>query len=327
MEAQIFFMEQDRPVVDEIRKSLERHISSSLTIRDEQFDPTSRTGTPDILATQYIKLLQAAIDPRQGMRMSVGGMEGYRNRLYFQVYYGLVSGREYGYRQNRDFRDSHLHDFFPAVAVRDQMVLVPRNLGSQLRYPTEESGSPLLALDAGGVLEVDFTDPAALEPSFKKVYAQLRTMFLQELQAYASYQSQDQLAPAQVAQDLKMDLEFVKRALKGDSVAFENPPYRALQCQLDSQKLTFGKWTKLTLTLENKSQEDVSNLSIDVEGPVKTLPSRLQASVPAGATAALQFAMLPDNRGEFPIEVRLTLPEDKVLSPWLPIHHIWLEVE
>jgi hypothetical protein len=37
--------------------------------------------------------------------------------------------------------------------------------------------------------------------------------------------------------------------------------------------------------------------------------------------------MLPEDRGEFPIEVRLSMPEDKVFIPWLPIHYIWLDVE
>jgi hypothetical protein len=320
MEAQIFFMEHQRQLLPEIRKSLHTHISPSLEIREEYFDAGTYGEATYVIGRQYIALLQAAIDPREGMGMSLGTLEGFRYRFYFQVYYDFVSWKV------RNFWDQDLFPFFPAVALRNQMVLVPHNLGTRLG-DAGERGSPLKALHSGGVQEVDFQNPGGLDLALKEVYSNLRTSFFRELQAYASYQEENELTPLRVAEDLKMDLGFVRQVLKGDSVAFERSPYKGLTCELDSVKLSPGRWTKLTLMVKNHSEEDVPALSIDIAGPIKTRPSRLQTGVMAGATADVQLAIMPEERGEFPIEVKLTLPEDKLLTQWLPLHHIWLEVD
>ena len=296
-------MEQHRPIVNDLHNLLLKHVVPSLTVQEVFFDPTSYDETSNAIARRYVSLLQAAIDPGKAMSMSLGSLEGFRYKLYFQVYYNLIS-----WRGGKNFAGDDLHGFFPAIAIRNQMVAVPAGLGLKLKAPTER-GSPLAALQAGGVQEIAFDSSNTLEPALKQVYAQLRSSFLRELQAYESYQGELQLTPARVAEDLGMDLDFVQQALKGELLAFDRSSYPGLRCQLAVQKLSREKWTKLELVIENHSKEDASNLSIQIGGPIKIRPSRLEASVRAGETTNVEFAMMPENSGEFPVEVRLTLTE------------------
>lgn len=151
-----------------------------VTVTREEFPP--EPGGRD-QGWRYLKLLQAAIPPEQGISLGLDEFSYSIYRVYIKAYFSM-SGSYWG--NTRGFHGGDLLSFFPAVAVQDRMVFVPLGLRRSLVRSNEEFPA-FPALKAGGVLELDFDDENALRTAVRTVSEKLHATFLKELQAYRGF--------------------------------------------------------------------------------------------------------------------------------------------
>lgn len=317
MKTEIFYLEHQKGRIEALKNTLRQHIYPALAITEYQIE-WAREQDASRAGWRYVKLLQASIPPEKGINLNIHELGVFGYRFYIEVYYA------FRYFARRAFQTDRLSEFFPAVAIGDRMVLIPRGLGEKLKGD-DQGLSPFNPVEMGGVIETDFDDPAELTQAADQVAGILRADLLRELRAYASYQKAADFDLARIARDLEMDAGFILHALKAEATELDF--YDQLHCELDLHRVSPDSWTKVHLSVRNDSDMDLADLSIDVSGPAAIRPSRLAISVPARSTQTLPIAIKPDGRGEFPIEVTFTLPDDRVFANLLPVHHIWLQSE
>ena len=308
--------------VDSKREIVEELFSKALfpgvTVTREQFPPES--GGRD-QGWRYLKLLQAAIPPQQGISLGLDEFSYSLYRVYIKAYFSM-SGSYLG--STRSFAGSDLLDFFPAVAVQDRMVLVPLGLRQKLVRSNDEFPA-FPALKAGGVLELDFNDADALRTAVRMVSERLHGDFLKELQAYRSFQDLSSLSLQALADDLNADLGYIQHLLKGDEHVFDHAPYNEFEWTMTPEELPVNRWTKVTLGLRNNSDQNVDKLLVEIRGPVKVSPERIELSVAAHSSADTLVAIKPEEIGDYPLEVVGVLPQDKPLAGFVQAKPVWVK--
>lgn len=287
-----------------------KYLSPSISVAAEVSD-----------AERYVKLLQAAIPPAKEISLSLETLSDLHYRIYIKVYFSL-NRSDYLY-SSRSFIGPDLTYLFPAVSVQDRMVFVPEGLGMRLARTPHEMPS-FAPFREGGVLELDFSDEGALRNAVGLVAAWVRDDFQQNLQAYAGHHDLREVSLPKIAEDLNTDVGYIQQVLKGDEFAFERASYRSVACTIEPDRCSPGRWTKVQLRVENRSDVDLPNLLVQISGPVKIRPERIQVTVAAGETKEVPVAIRPDEPGEFPIEITFVLPEDRPFVGLVPYHHVWL---
>lgn len=289
-----------------------------LTVAREQFPP--ETGGRD-QGWRYLKLLQAAIPPEQGISLGLDEFSYSLYRVYIKAYFSM-SGSYWG--NTRGFSGSDLLDFFPAVAVQDRMVLVPAGLRRRLARSTEDLPA-FPALKAGGVLELNFDDENAVRSAVRTVSERLHADFLKELQAYGSFQDLNGVSLQALADDLNTELGYIQHLLKGDEHVFDRASYNYFEWTLTPADLPVDRWTKVTLSLHNNSDQNIDKLLVQIRGPVKVTPERIELTVAAHASADTLVAIKPEEAGDYPLEIVGVLPQDKPLASFVQVRPVWVK--
>lgn len=315
MKVEIFYTSEQEEIERAIRRLLASRISPILAPRSYLIhglgDQIEAVQMRHEFAARYLKLLQASVLPLKQLNVFLTGPISY-GFYAVSYYHGRVISFQSGFRS-----------LLPAVAIQDRMVLVPHDLGKSLTG-TEELLSLFRPLEMEGVIEVNFEDPSALEGAVTKVAQKVRSDMIEELRAYASYRPREEINFAKLAQDLGIDWRFIKDTLQAR--VRESTFYNQLSCRIDRQELPLGRWTKVTLTIENTSELGLSGLTVEISGPVQILPRRLQTDIVPQSTQELTISIRPEDLGDFPLEVVFFLPEDQVFLEWMPVHHVWLQV-
>jgi hypothetical protein len=322
MDAEIFFLDGQESSVALLKELLSSHFYAGLRVTLCKFEPSSYAQDADDIGRRYAKLLLASIPPEAGLKLSLTHLEAFGHHSYIEVYY-VLGYPAFRYGGRRIFRESEFVYFFPAVAIRNRMVLIPEGLRAQLRMA--EPGAPPNPIEMGGVLEVNFKDEPRLREAVSQAGQRLRSDFLQEVRAYASYQSLKEVNLPKLAQDLGVDLGFVEHSLKTEAI--KALFYKTLTCQFDRDKIQFNRWNKLTLTIRNDSDVALSDMGVEVSGPAQIRPTHIQTQVPPHSSAQVSVAVSAEEAGDFPLEIVFVLPGDQLLTDWLPVHHLWLQCE
>jgi hypothetical protein len=314
MKAEIFFRAGQEAMASRLAALLR---GRGYAVEERSIAPSPGASDVVQLATRYVKLLQAAIPPGEGLRLSVVSQDFAGYRIYLRVYFLF-----YGF--SKSFQERGLDAFFPALALGERMVLVPEGLKQQLAAD-RETLPVFTPFEHGGVLEARFDDETALAPLVERVDRMARADLLRELAAYASFQGGGEPDLQQASRDLGFEPSFLRETLAAG--AGERGFYRRLACTLDRAELPLGRYSRATLTLENGSGEPLAGLVVSIAGPVRVLPSRLEVDLPANGRRDIPLALLPEAAGDIPLEVLLALPQDRILAGWLPVHHLWVRCE
>jgi hypothetical protein len=301
-----------------LQELFEKSLFPGVTVMREEFPPDP--GGRD-QGWRYLKLLQAAIPPEQGISLGLDEFSYSIYRVYIKAYFSM-SGSYFG--NTRGFSGSDLLQFFPAVAVHDRMVLVPLGLRRSLVRSNEEFPA-FPALKAGGVLELDFDDENALRTAVRMVSERLNADFLKELQAYRSFQDLNSLSLQALADDLNADLGYLQHLLKGDEHIFDRASYNDFEWTITPEELPVNRWTKVTLGLRNNSDQNVEKLLVQIRGPVKVSPERIELTVAAHSSADTLVAIKPEESGDYPLEVAGVLPQDKPLASFIQAKPVWVK--
>jgi len=314
MNVEIFYLDDQEDLVAGLGEELRKQVYPGLAVKLQSLSSTQLAVID--MGQRYVKLLQASIRPEKGFELSLAAFEHFGYRFYIYVYYAFAY---YGAK-----KIERLSGLLPAVAVRNRMMLVPSGLGRDLEWAwNDQLSSPFIALEMGGAAEVDFRNRAAVDQSLAQIGRRMRADLLQEMRAYTSYRSLAEVDLTTLARDLDVDIGFAQHLLKTGAADWAF--YGQLTCELDRQKIPLGRWTRVSLSIRNDSDVSLPGLIIKIAGPVEIRPTRLQADVPPRSTRKVPIALKPNESGEFPLEVVLALPDDRVFTDWLPIQHLWLE--
>lgn len=316
MNAEIFYMDNQEGLVAGLGEELRRQLYPGLEVKLQRLSSNQREVID--MGRRYVKLLQASIRPEKGFKLDLSVLEHFGYRFYIHVYYAFTY---YAYK-----RIDGLSGLLPAVAVRNRMALVPAGLGRDLELKSNEQfSSPFKPLEMGGAAEVSFNDSPAVRDALAQVAQATRADLLEEVRAYASYRSPGEIELPTLARDMDVDIGFLQYVFKTGEL--ERAFYRQLTCALTPTKLAFGRWTRVTLSVRNDSEVSISELVVKISGPVEIRPLPIRLDVAAGSVQTVPVSLKPTDRGEFPLEVVLALPDEQAFSAWLPVQHLWLECD
>src|SRR2546428_39664 len=148
MKSEIFYYrEKQRAAAVRLKELLSVHVYPDLmpTISDV----AASENEADKIALKYVKLLQAAIPPRRDIRLNLRKVPILMNK---EIYISYMTSRSVV----RVLQES----FFPALAMHERMVLVPKGSVGLIETKAHVT-TPLNPLYMG-VEEVDFEDESAL---------------------------------------------------------------------------------------------------------------------------------------------------------------------
>ena len=274
------------------------------------YSPVRQTWT-------YIKLLQAATPPENGIRLDFNDPFSGLSP-YIKAYFALT-----GYHVTFDSTEMS-GVFFPAISVQDRMVMVPRGLGAALSR--RNNGLPTFpAFGAGGVLEVNFLDPTAVRSAVRMVSDRAHADFFKDLQSYARFQDLHSLPLPVLADDLNTDLSYIQYLLRGDEHVFDRASYKYFEWAISPEELPVNRWTKVTLSLKNNSDQELDKLSIELRGPVKVSPERIELTVAPRSSAETLIAIKPEESGDYPLGIVGVLPQDRPLVSLIEPRSIWVK--
>jgi hypothetical protein len=299
MQSTIFHLGSQTSIVQKLRDSLKRHVYHGLTPELCNVEDLAS----DAVTNRYFKLIQAASNP--GLRFSVTRQEYMAHRLYI-VYHYITSGA------------IDATSCFPAVALNWRMVLIPTAIRQRISY------APLFRdLDSDGLIEINFNHDEEIENALARIAKSLSAETMRDLTAAASYMPAGTSTDIEaVAKRAGVDAGYVQHALQ--SPGQNRVPGQSVTCDLQPRVLPFGRWTKLELRIENHRDEELRGVTIAVRGPVKVRPQSMVVNLDAGSVAMIPVALLPDDKGEFPLEVQLFVNSEGAPRQWLPVHYVWV---
>ncbi len=321
MKAELFVHAGSLDVVPVVRRLIAENIDPDLPVEVYSID-TGRIADNLKVGTRYSQLLQAAIPPELGLSLGVNWLTWLGERIYLQVYWPVVTVASHTYDPTVvPFFPHTFSSFFPALAIRDRMVMVPKGEGQMLGSVNGVLRIATALRDE--ILQVDYQDQVEVRAALRTVARGLSDQLQQELRSWAMFQPPGTLDLQAAASDLDVNVHLFRRILTGQVDAI-TAPYQRLSCQVDRTRLPFGRWTRVILTVTNESGGPLTGVSVRISGPVEVLPSRLEVDVPVG-TAEMQLSLKPIDEGEFPIEITLVQADDAPFSDWLPPFNLWLE--
>jgi len=248
MNAEIFYAAGQENLVSEIKKELCKCVYPFRSIE------LNEIGAQGSNFERYSKLIHASILPAHGISLYLKEMESMIYDFYINVYYKLSSS---GVLPIRD-----LECFFPAVAIRDRMVLVPNGLGNVAKGILFVDNI-FLPMESGGLFEVNYYNQLEIKNRLYQIGESIRSEFLRDLKMYARYQNIQDISLPKLAQDLSVGLDFIMYIISMGATV--GTCYNQLTCEFSVDKVQLNRWTKLVLTIENHSEIDIKDLGIQIE--------------------------------------------------------------
>jgi hypothetical protein len=341
MLAEFFCLPEDAPkaslIQEHVRQQLDKNVDLSVRVVEDSLE----------VAERYRKLLQATIPPHRALSTYVTLMNWYSARIYVQIFWPIYAE---GYRSEIAgtsvfFEGYHIRRcvtaypngkgmelFFPAIALRDKMVIVPRGQGQLLNQigmslsadaATQTSASAFIDAERD-VVEVNFADSEDLHEAIQSVAIGLRRELRHDVFAYRNYQYDGVEDLTKAALDLGVTPHLIKQALDEHSLDTANM-YSQLSCRFDQEKLLQGRWTKATLYIHNDSEMAMEGIVVTVAGPVELLPSNIETNLAAKRTTEVAVSLRPHDVGVFPLEIGLAARAVGDLAPLMPRHIVWFE--
>src|SRR4051794_6825737 len=307
MEVELYCLTRDVDRAAYVENLLRRAVDESLVlaVRDLQYGSTFER---DPIAVRYAQLLQATIPPEKGLYLSVSTMDFYRDRIYLGIYWPIyvrgywseIAGTSVffeGYSLSRRVtcyptfgaegavpERRGLELFFPALAVRGRMVLVPKGQAELL----DQIGLPPMGLSQDlprDVVEVDFYDDAELREAAERVGHSLLAEVAHDLQSHVRQFPSETLDVAEVAAKLEVTPAILQHVIAEDIV----PLYGQITCELEEDEFALGRWTKTRLRVHNASESALEQVLVTVSGPVEVRPSSVRVDVPPRAEASAEI--------------------------------------
>jgi hypothetical protein len=339
MDAEFFCFNEHVEAAGQLVRYVTEFVDPTIALKVQNVETPDRTERY-ALGRRYAQLLFASIPPEREIGIEANTtLELFGNRIYLRMYWPILVEGYYHYqglddrvrglywttREARFFPYDHgLRSFLPAIAVRDQMVLVPRGQNDIL----EEMGSnaPNQPPLQRGVIEVDFADEQEVEQAFVTIGQQLRRELRRELLAYHSFDLGQRSDLDTVSAHLGVPPSLLRHALREESDSRELI-YRQLRCALVPTSIVMQRQTRVRLQVENPSALELGRLRVQLRGPTAGLqiyPERVEIELPSASTASADFSIVATREGEFALEVLFLEATQDLPREMLPLQQLWL---
>jgi len=317
VKGEIFCLESQKSVAEELEVLLKRHVFQEISIdRLEVSDNYSRRpGSRDHeYFRSFLKLFKASMIRVDDFAIVV--TDGKGSWYYMGGYY---SNEPYLLEL---FEDS-IGAIFPAVAVMDRMVLMPYDVGDAF---AKSRVFPWFVKprDLGGVVLADFRHADSVTEAIRQVAVQIkndvaklckRHMHLRKLQA------PDFIELADLLSVNRRYLELHRAEIV--------PPSARLSSQIISGPVRMDVSSKVVLEVRYESKDPLPFVIVNVNAPTGTLSAPVAAALSfSGRRAAhrIEFDVVPKTRPFCPLEVLFTIDECHTTSAPFPLP-MMLDVE
>lgn len=318
MKAEIFYLENQSEIVKKISHLLKEKIYPGLNVVLYQVDNQPEGKGLNDIAARFQKLMRASIKPEsrpeKRVELTTEVWKGYDERLYIRIYYF--------WNYTTSFNGNELVSFFPSVAVHDRMFMIPTEINKLLRSEGEEVEF-LIPVEMGGAIKIDYEDWSSIQAGVVEVAQHVYDEFRQNLRASAYLMPRQDFSTSGISSGLGVDPGFIQHFLKVDASGISF--YKQLTCEINPQEIPFGQWSAVTCSIQNNTELDLAELEVSITGPVEIRPThRIELNLPAHRTAEFKISLRPHDRGEFPLELVLMLPDDRIYHDFLHVHDVWL---
>jgi hypothetical protein len=337
MKAEVFCLDRDLAAAEMLKELLRDKLDQSITLTVHKVEE-GPAWEREPLTTQYGRLLQASFPPSSDMSVDVGTQDWFEERVYLSItwrMYAMGRWEEVGgtsvffesydmYRSLECMSAPHkgLELFFPALALRDRMVLVPAGQDALLtRLVTPADNAEDVPRD---VLEVDFRDREALERAVTTLSQRLVAETRREVAAYLSVHPGAELDVSALVAELGVSPALFERSMKEEASVYEQ-----LSVELQEKKFIQGRWKKTGLLIRNNSSVHIAQIRVEISGPAEVQPQEIFIEIPPHSEVVQDVSIRAPDPGEFPLSIAVLLPQHERLASafahWVPPTHIWLE--
>jgi len=205
---------------------------------------------------------------------------------------------------------------FPAVAIMDRMVMVPKGIHRAIDAPTDFSYL-FRPLDLQGVLLVDFEDEEAIRRAILRVGGQIGAEIVSLGLRHMSVQGALTPDLEDLSQLLNVHLDFLQE-LRREILR----PLPHLMPRVTSEPVRLLRGSQVTLEIRNDSGYALGTVRVQIRAPRRVMEAplvrHLDFSSERTAHRIIEFEVVPQTIPYCPLEV-LVLLDDTTHDPMPPI--------
>jgi hypothetical protein len=300
MKAAVFYLDSQDNYYRGIRLALEKCIFSGIDI-DRYVISSSYSRASEQREHEacrlYLRMLRACMIRVEDFRIVVG------NPPYSWCYLGYESDSEYLFADRvLSISRENLGAIFPAVAVRDRMVMVPAGIHDALEGATRLPWF-LKPLDLHGVALVDFAEPSFIRDEMEQVGRQLEHEIVRLCARHAQMTSIQRPEFDELAKLLAIDISYLKQHEEKIVASLIKMKPRVL-----SDPVRLGEASPVVLEISESSGNTLKQVQVRVKGPRGTLEDPVGATLDFTAddpdSRLLRFVVTAQVRPYCPLEVR-----------------------
>jgi hypothetical protein len=292
LKAQIFFLKDQRNVSRQIESLLRSHLFQDIEVEHRIYDNQDAAGTRKI-GKSYLELMRASTVKVGDFTVEAAYEDGSWGYYWDQE-------EEYLLRLPRELMSM----VFPAVAVMNRMVIVPREIHKAFDAPTDFAYM-FKPLDAYGVVLADFDGRDAIRRAVLRVAAQIRAEVVGLCRRHMSLQGTRSPDLEELARLLDVDQEFLED-LKQEVIR----PFPYLDAHVTSGPLRLRKSSRVRLTVRYESPSAPGMVRVQIRPPAaKPLVHYIDFSSEKTADQVIEFDVVPKTAPYFPLEVLFFLED------------------
>lgn len=333
MIAEIFYTSSQEHISDYIAMHLKSNFDKNIEVRQHMVDLHSKNTVN--YAWRYVSLLQSAIHPSSMLELSVKETSLMGIHFYFEIYHPISSISSYESHGITPFAFSSsstrgcipiqvyesARALFPAVALREQMVLIPNHISSLLSNNFVWL-DPFKSLRNKGVEEIDFSNKAIIMKGLEKAWSSIEKTIIQEVRSTCSYRSFNKRLIPEISKSLKVSPAILGTILNKYLLSMKS--LNTVAFKLKENLISCSKWTKVDIQIDNLNCFTGSKAVLTINGPVKTRPSEIEIDLKHENKISTQIAIKANEPGEFPLEFKIIPRDDYMLQSSLPAKNVWV---
>jgi hypothetical protein len=317
MNAQIFCLESQRPIAEEIKRLLERYVFDQISVDylsisdDYSRSPSARDHEN---CRSFLRLFKASMISVDDFVIVVTDGKG---RWYYMG----------GYYRNEPYLLELLQDamtsIFPAVAIMNRMVLLPYGVGDAFEK-TRVFPWFVKPRDLGGVVLADFRHSDSVADAIRQVGVQLKSDIAKLCKRHMLFRKI--LTPDfhELQQLLGVNLRYLELN-RADLAA----PSANLRSRIVSGAVRIGRTSKVVLEVHYESGAPSGIVIVKVNAPSGTLKAPVAATLDLSSgngSRRIEFDVTPKTGPYCPLEVLYSIDETQAASAPFPLPLV-LDVE
>jgi hypothetical protein len=292
LKAQIFYLKSQQKLRRDIASSLRRIFYADIEIEDAMYDDENEAQIKKV-GRSYLELMRASTVTVDG---SFTIVEEHEERGY----YWYTDGK-YMLRLPKELKTR----VFPAVAIMDRMVMVPREIHQAFEVPTDFAYI-FRPLDVRGVVLADFTDRQTIDHAVLRVAAQIRKEIVSIARRHMSSQGMRSPDLEELSQLLDLDTDFLEE-LTEEIIG----PSHHLVTEVTSKSPRLKQDSPVTLSIRNESADPLGTVRVQIRAPSGVMEAPLvdylDFSPGKDKHRVIEFVVQPQAAPFCPLEVLFIL--------------------